>query len=277
MSSFSFRAAALSAAIICVSVTQPCFAKNTNDNTYSQKELNQQSVMAVLWTQVSGEYRALSYQAFNLAKMSLDHYLANRSGDKKVAIVVDADETVLNNSAYNAWLVTSGEGYSQTTWQQWMDAAQAKAMPGATEFLNYVKQQGAEVFYITNRYEKGREGTIKNMQVLGFPFVDNDHLLLRTDTGNKEPRRQQVLKNYDIALLMGDNLSDFSNALSPEGLDDTLAAVDNNKTLFGNRYIVLPNPMYGDWEGKVYQHNWRTTPGQKSDMRKGQLHSWVPQ
>lgn len=263
--------------LFLVSASTISVAKEVNQPTYTDAELNQQSVMAVLWTQVSGEYRALSYQAFNVAKMSLDNYLATHKGNKKVAIVVDADETVINNSAYNAWLISQGKSYSQPTWQQWMQAAEAQAMPGATEFLNYVKQQGAEVFYITNRYEKGRAGTMKNMQALGFPFVDDQHLILRTDTGDKEPRRQQVLVNYDIALLMGDNLSDFSNQLAADSLTATRNAVDKNSTLFGSRYIVLPNPMYGDWEGKVYQHDWSATAKQKSDMRHAHLNAWVPQ
>ncbi|WP_438864697.1 5'-nucleotidase, lipoprotein e(P4) family [Neptunicella sp.] len=263
--------------LFLVSTSTISVAKEVNQPTYTDAELNQQSVMAVLWTQVSGEYRALSYQAFNVAKMSLDNYLATHKGNKKVAIVVDADETVINNSAYNAWLISQEKSYSQPTWQQWMQAAEAQAMPGATEFLNYVKQQGAEVFYITNRYEKGRAGTMKNMQALGFPFVDDQHLILRTDTGDKEPRRQQVLVNYDIALFMGDNLSDFSNQLAADSLTATRTAVDKNSTLFGSRYIVLPNPMYGDWEGKVYQHDWSATAKQKSDMRHAHLNAWVPQ
>lgn len=243
---------------------------------YDTKALNEQLVMATLWTQVSGEYKALSYQAFNIAKMQLDSYLASYTGSKKVAIVVDADEAVLDNSAYEAWLVGRNEGYSSKTWAKWMEAAEAKAMPGAVEFLQYADSKGVAVFYITNRKEEGRAGTIKNMQALAFPQVMDSQLLLRSDTSDKEPRRQQVIQEHDIALLLGDNLNDFSADFKVESLEETTASVEKNKDLFGSQFIVLPNPTYGDWEGKVYNNNWKASAAEKDQMRKSHLMPWQP-
>ncbi|MGX9416785.1 5'-nucleotidase, lipoprotein e(P4) family [Vibrio sp. WJH972] len=243
---------------------------------YDTKALNEQLVMSSLWMQVSGEYKALSYQAFNLAKMRLDTYLESYTGDKKVAIVVDADEAVLDNGAYEAWLIGRNEGYSSKTWAKWMDAAEAKAMPGAVEFLQYADSKDVAVFYITNRREVGRAGTLKNMQELAFPQVNDSQLLMKTDTSNKEPRRQQVVKDHDIALFMGDNLNDFSVDFRVETLEESYAAVEKNKALFGSQFIVLPNPSYGDWEGKVYKNNWKASAAEKDQMRKAHLTSWQP-
>jgi 5'-nucleotidase (lipoprotein e(P4) family) len=163
---------------------------------YNTKDLNEQSVLGINWVQTSAEYRALCYQSFNLSKMNLDAFLATYSGSKPVAIIVDADETVIDNSAYQAFLVGQDFGYSSKTWTPWMAAAEAKAMPGAAAFLNYAKGRGVEVFYVTNRKMVGYEGTEKNLKALGFPYVDKKHLLLRTKSSDKQERRDIVAKDY---------------------------------------------------------------------------------
>lgn len=272
MPTTKLRSLALTTALVLGTVTAPFSWADNNE--YDTKALNEQLVMANLWVQVSGEYKALSYQAFNLAKLQLDSYLAKHTGDKKVAVVVDADETVIDNSAYESWLVGRNEGYSSKTWAKWMDAAEAKAMPGAVEFLQYADSKGVDVYYITNRKEVGREGTLKNLKALGFPQVNNEHLMLRSDTSNKEPRREKVSADHDIALLMGDNLNDFSADFRVKTLDESIAAVEKNKDLFGTKFIVLPNPAYGDWEGKVYDNNWGASAAEKDKMRKDHLTKW---
>lgn len=269
----TFRTLTLSTFLLASSLSLPTYADNT---AFTAKDLNEQSVLAATWMQASGEFKALSYQAFNLAKMQFDTYSANHKGDKKIAIVVDADEAVIDNGAYQAWLIDKDFGYSSSTWAKWMDAGEATAMPGATEFLNYVAKNGGEVFYITNRKIVGLEGTRKNLMALGFPNVDDAHLMLRTSTSDKEPRRQMVQENYDIALFIGDNLNDFSYDFHTKSLEDSLAAVEKNKALFGTQFIILPNPAYGDWEGKVYDNNWGATPAEKSQMRKDHLRVWEP-
>ncbi|WP_417528035.1 5'-nucleotidase, lipoprotein e(P4) family [Marinomonas shanghaiensis] len=269
----SFRALALSSALFMGGFA---FSALAHESDYSDKALNEQLVMSTVWMQASAEYKALSYQAFNLAKMQFDHYLSQHTGSKKIAVVVDADETVIDNTAYQAWLIGKDFGYSNDSWQAWMDAAEAKAMPGATEFLNYVASKGGEVFYITNRKESGLDGTRKNLKALGFPNIDDEHLMLNTSTSNKEPRRQKVAENYDIALFMGDNLNDFSNDFRTKGLAESDAAVEKNKALFGTIFIMLPNPAYGDWEGKVYEGNWGASAAEKDQMRKSKLHVWQP-
>lgn len=241
---------------------------------YSTKDLNEQLVMATLWMQSSAEFRALSYQAFNVAAMNLDSFLAAYTGSKPVAIIVDADETVIDNSAYEAWLIGQDFGYSSKTWTPWMAAAEATAMPGAKEFLNYVAAKGVEVFYVTNRKMVGYDGTKKNLMALGFPNVDQKHLLLRTDSSDKQARRDIVATDYEIALLLGDNLNDFTSDFRKKTVEERFAETDKVKDQWGTRFIVLPNPTYGEWEGSVYKGNWGASAAEKDQMRKSYLNKW---
>ena len=243
-------------------------------SAYSTRDLNEQLVMATLWMQSAAEFRALSYQAFNVAAMNLDSFLAAYTGSKPVAIIVDADETVIDNSAYQAWLIGQDFGYSSKTWTPWMEAAEATAMPGAKEFLNYAAAKGVEVFYVTNRKMVGYEGTKKNLMALGFPNVDEKHLLLRTDSSDKQARRDMVTKDYEVALLMGDNLNDFTSDFRKKTVDDRFVETDKIKDQWGTRFIVLPNPTYGEWEGAVIEGNWGASAAEKDQMRKSYLNKW---
>lgn len=114
------------------------------DTAFTGQQLNQQGMLAVNWVQQSGEYRALTYQAFNLAKLTF--HTAKSKNISRPAIIVDIDETVLDNSAYQAGLLDSNKGYETTTWNQWIKAEKAKAVPGAVEFANYVNKNGGKVF-----------------------------------------------------------------------------------------------------------------------------------
>jgi len=248
--------------------------KSPAPEAYTLRDLNEQLVMATLWMQTSAEYRALCYQTFALAKMNLDAFLGSYSGSKPIAVIVDADETVIDNSAYEAFLIGNDFGYSSKTWDPWMAAAEATAIPGAVEFLNYAKEKGVETFYVTNRKMVGYEGTEKNLKNLAFPYVDKKHLLLRTDTSDKQPRRDMVARDYTIAFLMGDNLSDFPGVFADKSVEDRFREVENLKSDWGKTFIVLPNPTYGDWEGAVYNYNWGTSAAEKDKMRKDSLNRW---
>ena len=109
------------------------------------------SVQSILWVQHAAEYKALCYQAFNVAKFQLDKILSegNNKG-KPLAIVTDIDETIFNNSPYEAKLITDNVEYSHDTWVEWEKLKKAKPIPGSLEFLNYAKSKGVQVFYISN-------------------------------------------------------------------------------------------------------------------------------
>ncbi|MBE9599026.1 5'-nucleotidase, lipoprotein e(P4) family [Pedobacter sp. MC2016-24] len=207
---------------------------------------------AVLWQQHSGEYRALSFQAYNFARLSLLEQLKQADRGKLNCVVVDIDETVLDNSPFQGTEIKKGISYQAKDWFEWTSKGAADTVPGALAFLKYAAMQGVETFYITNRELKEHNGTLANLQHFGFPYSDEAHLILKSSTSDKEPRRQQVLQKYNILLLCGDNLSDFSNVFYREG-KNTREQVDLAQQLFGTKYIVLPNPMYGDWEKQFYK------------------------
>ena len=224
--------------------------------------------MATLWAQNAGEARALSYQAFNIAKMKLDKDLRRKS--KKVrAVVVDVDETIVDNSPFQAQGIKDNTSYP-TGWREWIDLANATALPGSVEFLNYANKRGVEVFYITNRKVVGFESTYKNLVNLGFP-VKRENMLLRKKDSSKKSRRAKVLEKHRIVLLMGDNLGDFSEVFEVDNTVDRNALVDKNKSLFGGKFIVLPNAMYGNWEGAVYDGNMRLPSSDKKKLRHARL------
>ena len=228
---------------------------------------------AVLWQQSSGEYRAVAYQTFALAKMLLDRDLRNHRVRIRRAIVVDLDETILDNSRYEAMLVNQKKGYPNG-WTEWINRAEATAIPGALEFLKYANSRGVRVFYVTNRKPEVKEGTAQNLKKLGFPAVNDETLLMRDDPAieSKEVRRQAISAKYHVVLLMGDDLNDFAAVFeNSKTVAGRIDAAERNKSQFGARFIVLPNPMYGDWENSIYEYNFKQTEEQKAAKRKNLL------
>lgn len=221
--------------------------------------------IAVAWQQHSGEYRALSFQAYNFARLSLNERLKSADPAKRNCVVVDIDETILDNSAFQGHEVKKGVAFEPRDWTEWTKLAAADTVPGALEFLKYAAAQQVETFYITNRDQADYEGTLRNLERFGFPFADTAHLIVKTLTSDKEARRQQVMGKYNVLLLCGDNLSDFSNVFYREG-KNTLDEVNKAKQEFGTHFIVLPNPMYGDWEKLLYKEG-KADESEKSKQR----------
>lgn len=241
-----------------------------------QVSLSDELVMATAWMQSSGEYAALSHQAFNLARMNLDRALSAPGGDARrpPAIIVDVDETVLDNTPYEAWLIANGENYASASWHQWVEKASAVPMPGAKAFLGYAASRGVDVFYITNRRASETDATLRNLRQVGFPDADSEHFLPRTDASDKTARRQRVAQSHWVILLMGDNLGDFSAGFDRATAQARRAAANAQADAFGSRYIVLPNPAYGAWEEAIYGGDWRLSDEEKSRARRNHLEVW---
>jgi 5'-nucleotidase (lipoprotein e(P4) family) len=234
-----------------------------------------QNTMSVLWFQKAGEAKALYYQGYNIGKMRLNEFLNNKTKKKglKPAVVLDIDETILDNSPYQAWNVINEK---DLTWNGWIKRAQGKLLPGALDFLKFADSKGVAIFYISNRKEAQKEATIKNLQNVGAPQADANHvLLLQPNEKGKEARRQQVAKTHEIVLLFGDNLGDFSG-FDELSVTERLKAVDRHKDEFGRKLIVFPNPMYGDWEGAIYNYNFRKSDEDKAKLRKGSMVPFQP-
>jgi len=201
---------------------------------------------ATLYQQKSAEVAALCHQAFNIAELRLNQILADNPYDKPLAIVVDVDETVLDNSPFEAKSILENTDYPKY-WGEWCELASAKALPGAAEFLNYAASKGVETFYVTNRKVEFQEATMNNLSAKGFPFVDDAHMFLRTTESSKEARRLEILKTHEIVILMGDNLNDLTDVFENKFREERHQLISSMRTEFGKKFIVLPNPMYGEW------------------------------
>jgi 5'-nucleotidase (lipoprotein e(P4) family) len=216
---------------------------------------------ATLYMQKAGEYRALAYQAYNIATERLDKdYAKNKKRLKKHprAVVVDIDETILDNSPANAKLIKDSQGYSDAEWNAWIKKKEAKPIAGAVTFLNHATDLGYKVFYISNRKENAPDlvnKTKENLIAAGFKNVTDDSIMLRTAEKSKKNRRDKVTgMGYEIIILMGDNLDDFSEIFEADNTK-TIAGrfdvVESNKQNFGYKFIALPNAYYGTWADMI--------------------------
>jgi 5'-nucleotidase, lipoprotein e(P4) family len=242
------------------------------ENKKDSQNPNEHLVMATLWYQRASECRALYYQAFNAAKLSLDKQLAIPSDKSKPkAVVVDIDETVLDNSPFETNSIRTGKSYSSAAWKEWTDMAKAQATPGALKFLKYAESKGVETFYISNRDTTATKKTLQNLKELGFPFADEAHILLKTNTSVKTVRRNKVSETHDILILAGDNIGDFDELLEDRSENYGFGKVDSMKDLFGAKFIVLPNPMYGSWERQVLKSERKLNTDEKEKLRVKRL------
>lgn len=227
-------------------------------------------IFATAYQQRAAEYRALCYQAFNLAKKQVEESNKQRSPKPK-AIMTDIDETILNNSPYEVHQLLQGKDYDAASWKEWTAKGIADTLPGALHFLQYAAATGIEIFYVTNRDEDEREGTLKNLQKFNFPNADNAHLLLKGKTSSKEDRKKSIEETHSIILLMGDNMNDFSFLFEKKTTDERNKVADSFASSFGSRFIVLPNPVYGDWESALYNYNYKLSGAQKDSVIRASL------
>lgn len=260
----------LLAGIISCKTTQAPVAQAPSSTTVLQPY---GPAWAALWQQKAAEYKALCFQAYNIARMRLDESLL-QPATLPPAVVTDIDETVLDNSPYTVHTALRGEGYADRTWMEWTAKAAADTVPGALSFLQYAASKGVHVFYITNRSETERASTLENLQRWHFPDADNEHLLLKTTTSGKESRRQQVAQTHHIILLMGDNLSDFAAIFDKQPVAQREQVTQQSAADFGKRFIVLPNPMYGDWLPAMFQYDYKRRPGEIDSLLRGALRDY---
>lgn len=250
-------------------------SQKTNWTIYNETSnlVTNGKLFAVAYMQRAAEYQASCLQAYNIAKLRLDEYLQLPTSSKPKAIITDIDETILDNSADEVHHDLQGKGFDPVEWRQWTAMAAADTIPGALSFLKYAASKNVEIFYITNRDEKDREGTLKNLQKFNFPYADNNHLIVKQNTSSKESRRRAVMKDYDVLLLLGDNLADFSALWDSQPVAQRLENVQEQAAQFGKRFIIIPNPVYGDWENALYQYK-RLTPAQQDSAIKGWLKNY---
>ncbi len=207
-------------------------------------------LVATKYFQNSGESAALYHQGYNVAYQYIEQLMKSYKHRKPACVVLDVDETILDNSFYQGTLFEKGEIYDDKTWDEWVMMAKAPALPGVVEYLKKVRDLGVEPIFITNRRSHLVEATVENMEKVGIP-VDPKFIVGRDKIHSKELRRTRFGKDCNIVQLIGDNLSDFSDDYNSTNLEERKDQVRQNKSNFGTRYILLPNPMYGDWRKTI--------------------------
>jgi len=272
----------LAAMAFCFALAPAALAQDANDN------LN-----AVLWMQKSVEYKANAEAVFALAKIRLDQALKDKSwtaapaeqtGDfanLTPAVVADADETVLDNSGYQAWMVTNGETFNPKTWTKFVNSQTSTAVPGAVEFAKYAESKGVRVFYVTNRTKAEEPATRENMRKLGFPLTANIDTIMtakeQPDWGSaKGTRRAAIAKHYRILLLIGDNFGDFTDAYKGS-VDERQKVYEENAAHWGRDWLMLPNPSYGSFESAPFGGNFKLPIEEQRAAKRGVLAPWSGQ
>ncbi|MFN3202855.1 MAG: 5'-nucleotidase, lipoprotein e(P4) family [Bradymonadia bacterium] len=245
---------------------------------------------AVVWQQTAAEYKATAWQTYMGAKGQLDAALADKTwtaaleqtgdfADKPPAIVLDVDETVLDNSPFQVRAIESGVGYP-TGWIDWCKEAQAKPIPGAVEFTQYAASKGVTVFYVTNRDVSVDKATEENLKATGFPMKPAagpegiDTVLTQKEKpdwgSDKTPRRAMIAEHYRIVMLFGDNLGDF---VAKKGAAKGTRAerdkvITDHAERWGKQWFMLPNPMYGYWADEPFGYDFSQS---EEDRMKARL------
>jgi len=219
---------------------------------------------SLVWFRTSVEYRATALQAYRLAALMLDRALADRTwtaaleqtGDfasKPPAVILDVDETVLDNSESEERNIREGTVYSEARWAEWCHERKAAPIPGALEFTRAAAAKGVAVFYVTNRDRALEQATRDNLAKYGFPLdPGRDTVFTRAErpewaASEKSSRRSRVAQDFRILLLIGDDFGDFV-AGARVTLAERRALVDAHAAMWGLKWIALPNPMYGSWK-----------------------------
>jgi acid phosphatase len=275
--------------LLLLAATPPAcqFAREAADKTAPRAHPNLNST---LYVQTSVEYAALTRQSFRLARLMLRRALDDRDwtaaleqaemddaayADLPPAVVVDVDETVLDNSPYQARLVERNAAYSTETWQQWVREAAAEPVPGALSFARRADTLGVTVLYLTNRRHVVEEATRRNLRELGFPLSESrDVILTRGEKpgwdGSKTPRRRALAEDFRLLLLVGDNFGDFAPEVE-QSIAERRRLAEQYDDYWGTRWIVLPNPQYGSWEGALYEYEYGLSRAEKLERKREQL------
>lgn len=247
---------------------------------------------AVAWAQTAVEHDLIYTQTYRDAQSRLLEILHDPNWDALTkqdrmapttglppAVVLDIDETVLDNSPYQARLIRSGGEFDEASWAAWCKAERARALPGALAFTQFAAAHGIAVIYLSNRAQDLDGVTFANLRQLGFPVSGPDAFL---GLGTVEPgchqvgtekgcRRQLVSRKYRVLMQFGDQLGDFVDALANTEAGRRQAIVGYMDWI-GTRWFVLPNPTYGSWEPALFHNDWGVPAAERREEKLDHLH-----
>lgn len=248
---------------------------------------------AVVWTQTAVEHDLILREIYRNAREKLAAALADptwnalppdeRAADSSnlpPAVVLDVDETALDNSPYQARLIRNGHEFDEFSWSQWCRQAEAKPLPGALAFTRYAAAHGVAVFYLSNRAQDLNTVTLANLRSAGFPVAGDDSFLgLGTFVpgceqigSEKGCRRKRIGAHFRVVMQFGDQIGDFVDVIANTPAGRT-AAVKAYADWFGERWFVLPNPSYGSWEPALFNNDWTLPREQRRAAKRNALHT----
>lgn len=228
--------------------------------------VNQQAVLATLWQQDSAEVKALRLQAYQQARENVDQLIGSKEIPSNPAVVLDIDETVLDNIPAGAYQITSNKGYNHKDFTEWTGKAECEEVEGASDFINYAQSKGIEIFFVSNRSQEEMGATIENLKKVNIN-VPEENILLKEDSSNKQKRFDKIKENYNIIMYIGDNAGDFGGEYSKKSNEERSQIVMDNKDSMGVKYIALPNPTYGDFEGAMYGYDFKKSNEEKAQIK----------
>jgi len=246
---------------------------------------------AVLWMQATAEYPAVTTTVYRAAADKLDVALKEKNWDALVtgergnpatglpaAVVMDVDETVLDNSPYQARLVQQGKEYDEVTWDAWVAEKKANAVPGVVEFAKAASAKGVTILYLSNRAVHLKDATIANLKAVGMPVKDDSVFLglgtvvegCEQNGSEKDCRRRLAGQQYRVLMQFGDQLGDFVQvtANTREGRAQLLEEYGD---WFGERWFMLPNPSYGSWEPALFNNDWAQPTEARREAKRAAL------
>lgn len=231
----------------------PALGQSSNS---SDSDIENNLMMAMAWKQTAAEFRALYHQGFNLARMRVELALAQQqAASPPLAIISDVDETLLLANDYWGYLITEGQDFfDDASWDRWVAENRAVASPGALEFLNFCLANNVEIFYVTNR-DQGEttiELALENLNAVNFPSVDRAHLRVLRESSNKEVVQEEIREDYEVVVLLGDNLNDFARRYYSTDVDQRLELMEEDRDHYGLDYILFPNPTDGHWIRAIF-------------------------
>ena len=237
------------------------------------------------WVQTSAEYEGVARQAYAAAARSLEAALADSSwtaaleqtGDFRAlppAIILDVDETTIDNSPFEARMAKAGFVYDEAAFDAWVRSAQAPAIPGAVEFVTAAAERGVTVFYLTGRRHAWEPFTRENLRRAGFPLAETDDVVPTGGerpewTSDKTSRRAWIAERYRILLLIGDDFNDFVSAAVP--LERREELVREHREQWGRKWIIVPNPIYGSWVSALFDFESGLSDAEKARRVAGRL------
>ncbi len=238
-----------------------------NSTSAQQKLENDRRYNAITYVQNAFEYQMLAKQAYRLARVQLETGLADTKwsadefqieaddfADKPPAVILDVDETVLDNSPYNARNIIDQKNFNRQAWNRWCKEVKATAIPGVVEFVKQAEKRGVKVFYVTNRDDELKPATIENLKKIGLT-ADKHNVLTRNEQAgrgdDKLSRRAMVAKKHRVVLLIGDSMSDLCSGMGTKNQKQRNSRAAKISKMLGERWIMLPNAAYGSWERAV--------------------------